>query len=177
MVLLEKQQNHTDDKSSSYDFNNESVCYEIPIEYVGDEIVENDADVDVDEPIDFGEGERENLKLKREKPTYPPALYRSLRKTPPEPESFSPPSPQPQTPTEKLMQRDKSSIIYDTVSRKRYHTSPHDKHRVGKITSLSNQSLFKNTNTKSKNHFLNSQSLHSYQLIHFFFSFSKRLRL
>lgn len=90
-----------------------------------------------DDHVDDSDGHQlghENLRLQRERPlTYQPTPYRSRRQTATEEESesFSPPSPVPQTPTEKNFQRDKP--IYETTSRKRYHTSPHDKNKVNEF--------------------------------------------
>lgn len=132
-MLLEKYARDTVNSSSSVSCKRENSCYEMPEECLVSDDEGNDND-DIDDS-DVHQPDHESLRLQREKPTYPPALYRSLRKTVQEPESFSPPSPVPQTPTEKMFQRDKS-VIYETTSRKRYHTSPHDKNRVSVVHSL-----------------------------------------
>ncbi|XP_065225267.1 discoidin domain-containing receptor 2-like isoform X2 [Planococcus citri] len=81
-----------------------------------------------EEESDEVDDDREHLR-KKDKFSHS-AIYKSLRKISPEPESLSPPPPVPQSNNEIIMQQDKSSLFYDTASRKRYHTSPHDKHRL-----------------------------------------------
>lgn len=91
---------------------------------------EDDDDEEEDKSDDYDydyHNDRENLR-KKDKHSHS-SIYKSLRKVIPEPENLSPPPPVPQTSNEILLQRDKQ-MLYDAVSRKRYHTSPHDKHRV-----------------------------------------------
>jgi len=104
---------------------------------MGEDSEDGNDNEDTLDDSDIHQPDQESLRLKKEKPTFPPAaLYRSMRKTLPEPQSMSPPSPVPRTTSELLNQYDKS-IIYDVTgsseamtNRKRYHTSPHDKNRV-----------------------------------------------
>lgn len=94
----------------------------MPVECISDDDINynnNDADDSNVHQIEYG-----NLKLKRDNSVYSPTLYKSLRKVTQEPIlSLVPPL----VPSEKL-QFDKS-MIYETT-KKRYHTSPHNKHRV-----------------------------------------------
>ncbi|XKL63912.1 hypothetical protein PGB90_006276 [Kerria lacca] len=117
LVILEKQSNRDTIK-----YNQNSSCYEMPVECISDDDINynnNDADDSNVHQIEYG-----NLKLKRDNSVYSPTLYKSLRKVTQEPIlSLVPPL----VPSEKL-QFDKS-MIYETT-KKRYHTSPHNKHRT-----------------------------------------------
>lgn len=125
LVLLEQHSNADSHNKSQI---HQNICEEVPRE-CGNGILRSGIEAEELDDSDMHQSDYENLKLKLEKLTYPPALYKSLRKMVHESDSFSPPSPEPQTPTEVLFQRDKS-ILQDTSTRKRYHTSPHDKHKV-----------------------------------------------
>lgn len=134
-MLLEKQARDTANSSTmSLSCKREdSNCYEMP-----EECFMSDEDNIDDNRVDDSDGHQlvhENLRLQRERPpTYQQTPYRNRRQTATEEESqsFSPPSPVPQTPTEKNFQLDKQ--MYETTSRKRYHTSPHDKNKVNKFS-------------------------------------------
>lgn len=92
-------------------------------------------DDDTNEEDELDENDDDRERLRKDDKFAHSAIYKSLRKVIPEPESLSPPPPVPQSTNEIIMQRDQH-LLYDTTSRKRYHTSPHDKHRVSEVTNL-----------------------------------------
>lgn len=126
-MLLEK---HDKDQSKSLSSRDNPLdrCYD------NDNVVDDDEDSaleDADLEEEENDDDRERLR-KKDKYNAHSAIYKSLRKMMPEPESLSPPPPVPQSTNEMIMQRDKQ-LYYDGGgggTRKRYHTSPHDKHRV-----------------------------------------------